>query len=326
MSQDYKVFARKDTNEMSVTSRTGIKSGGYAAMMGSVQKRLNIIKSKLKNDQYLKYSIWSDVAHEVFKHYGRFKEDIKKKMKIEKIDDLSRVEIEGRVVYWPAKADVTRLVDMYFEVFNEDNNHYFDIPEMKVKPGDFVLDCGACEGYFTLKALESGAAKVYCLEPGDAITKCLHKSFASEVQTGKVLIYSYLIGDKNETVRFYDHPSDPTVCQVCQQDQEIITDTCLQNREMLTIDDFCLNHAIKKVDFIKADIEGGEVGLVYGAAKTIRKCRPSLAIAVYHAPENANLIVDFIEKLSLGYKIRVKGIVDFEGVPRPVMVHCYHTN
>jgi FkbM family methyltransferase len=284
------------------------------------------MKSKIRTDDYLRYSQWRDVAHEVFKRYGRFKKEIKRRMNIEQAGDMVRVEIDGRVIYWPAEADVARLVDMYFEVYNENNNHRFDIPEMRVKAGDVVIDCGACEGYFSLKALESGAAKVYCIEPGDAITKCLHKSFAPDVRAGKVLIYSYLIGEKNEAVRFYDNPSDPTVCQMCHQDQEIISDACLQNKEMLTIDEICLKHSINKVDFIKADVEGGEVGLVYGAEKTIRIFQPNLAIAVYHAPENANLIVDFIEKLSLNYKIRVKGIVDFDGVPRPVMVHCYHVH
>ena len=293
-------------------------------MINSVMRRVHIIKAKSKNDQYIKHSGWSDVAHEVFKRYGRLKAQLRSGMRVERAADMSRVEIAGRVVYWPAKADVTRLVDMYFEVFNEDNNHYFDIPEMKVKAGDVVIDCGACEGYFTLKALEAGAAKVYCIEPGKSIVECLQKSFASEIKMGKVIVCNNLLGDKSGPVTFAEDPGDPTICQIKQQDQEIVSDSCLQVRDMLTIDEFCVRHSIDKVDFIKADVEGGEVGLVHGAEKIIRKYRPNLAIAVYHAPANANLIINIIKKMSLDYKIRVKGIVDFNGIPRPVMAHCYH--
>ena len=78
------------------------------------------------------------------------------------------------------------------------------------------------------------------------------------------------------------------------------------------------------MDFIKADVEGAEIDLIFGAEKTIRELSPNLAIAVYHKPENANMIADFIEGLSLGYTIRVKGIALRDKVPRPVMVHCYH--
>ena len=245
-------------------------------------------------------------------------------MNLEQIGDMVRVEIDGRIIYWPAAADSARLVDMYFEVFNKDNNHYFDIPEMTVKSGNVVIDCGACEGYFTLKAIESGAAIVYCIEPGEAITQCLRKSFAQEVEAGRIIIYSCLLGEKNQMVRFSENPLDPTVCQIYPPDKQLFSDACSRDKEMMTIDEFCIRHSIDQVDFIKADVEGGEVGLVYGAEKTIRKFKPSLSIAVYHAPKNANLIVDFIEQLSLGYKIKVKGIVEFEGIPRPVMVHCYH--
>ncbi|KAB0670419.1 FkbM family methyltransferase [Oryzomonas sagensis] len=293
-------------------------------MIASVMKRLHMIRAKLVHDPYLKHSLWRDVAHETFKCYGYRKAGIKNSMRVDHIDGFFKVGIEGRVIYWPDTADVARVVDMYFEVFNQGNNHYFDIPEMVVKTGDVVMDCGTCEGYFTRKALESGAGKVYCIEPGTAIVRCLYKTFESEIQGNRVSIHPCLIGDENKSVEFYDNFSDPTIGQISRKSEAGRHNGYIKNVQMVTVDEFCLTNTIDKVDFIKVDIEGGEVGLVVGAEKTIKRHRPNLAIAVYHAAENANLIVDFIEKLSVGYEIRVKGIVDFAGVPRPVMVHCYH--
>lgn len=294
-------------------------------MFSSILKRLNIVKFKLKGNDFLRHSSWKDVAHEVFKHYGPLKKAIKEKMICEQIDGMIKVEIDRRVVYWPLNGDRERLVDMYFEVYNERNNHCFDIRGMEIKEGDVVIDCGACEGFFTLKAIESGAKKVYCIEPGESILRCLNKTFENEIQKDKVEIWPYLIGKENKIVRFHENPEDPTICQIYDYDKEdqSMTDRRLRDVEMLTIDEFCLRHFFREVDFIKVDVEGSEVELVEGAVNTIKKFRPKLAIAVYHKPNNANLIIDMIDNLNIGYKIKVKGIVDFDGIPRPVMVHCF---
>lgn len=291
-------------------------------MINSIRKRLNIVKSKLKGDVFIKHSSWKDVAHEIFKHYGPIKKDIKRKMTVEPVNGMLKVEIDGRIIYWPNSADFERLVDMYFEVYNENNNHYFDIAETKIKEGDFVIDCGACEGFFTMKALESGAQKVYCIEPGQSMAICLKKTFSKEILSGKVSIFPYLIGKRNIEVRFHENYQDPTICQILN-DEKDPAEGCIRNIEMLTIDEFCTRHSIERVDFIKADVEGSEIDLVSGATETIKRFKPKLAIAVYHEPNNANLIVDIIKKLNLDYKIKVKGIVDFDGIPRPVVVHCF---
>uniref|UniRef100_A0A831U1W3 FkbM family methyltransferase n=1 Tax=Geobacter metallireducens TaxID=28232 RepID=A0A831U1W3_GEOME len=292
-------------------------------MIASVEKRLRIIKSMMTGDDHIRYSTWKDVAHETLKRYGRHKAEIRKQMSIVQIDDQLRVEMAGRVIYWPANANRSRLADMYFEVFDESNNHYFDIPETSIQPGDVVLDCGACEGYFTLKALEAGASKVYSIEPGESISRCLSRSFASEISDGRVSLHACLLGDHNEDVLFYEDPEDPTVCRFYSRQEQVILKENIRAVEMMTIDEFCARQNVVKVDFIKADVEGGEVSLLRGAQKTLKKFKPKLAFAAYHNSDDANQMVQCVDGLGLGYRFRVKGIVDFEKQPRPVMVHCY---
>ena len=287
--------------------------------------RLHILKAKLQRNQFLKYSSWEDVRHELFRWYGRHKRSIKARMRREREGDLLRVEIDGISVYWPYGAGADMLAYIYFEIYNKSNNHYFDIAGMEIKKGDIVLDCGACEGYFTRKALEGGAEKVYCIEPASALVNCLNKTFADEIINGSVAISSCPLTGKNEVVVYYENLIDPAIGKI-GSDIAFENDTSLVATEMITmtIDEFCSCHSLRKLDFIKADVEGAEVDLIYGAEKTIRELRPALAIAVYHKPENANLIVEYIERLSLGYTIRVKGAILKDKVPRPVMVHCYH--
>lgn len=49
-----------------------------------------------------------------------------------------------------------------------------------------------------------------------------------------------------------------------------------------TLDSFVKENNIEKVDFIKADIEGAECDMLLGAAETIRRFHPRLAICIYH--------------------------------------------
>ena len=57
---------------------------------------------------------------------------------------------------------------------------------------------------------------------------------------------------------------------------------------------------------IKADIEGAEMELLRGAEETIRRCRPVLAIAVYHKYSDLWTIPMWIHELDCGYEIYLR--------------------
>lgn len=66
-----------------------------------------------------------------------------------------------------------------------------------------------------------------------------------------------------------------------------------------TIDDTVGN---AEVTFIKMDIEGAEMPALQGAKKTILRCKPKLAVSVYHKPEDFVAIPKFIKSLRDDYK------------------------
>lgn len=70
-----------------------------------------------------------------------------------------------------------------------------------------------------------------------------------------------------------------------------------------TIDEYCTNNKINKLDFLKMDIEGAEYEVLCGAKQTIKKYKPKLAICVYHKPEDIILIPQLIKELVPEYKI-----------------------
>lgn len=55
--------------------------------------------------------------------------------------------------------------------------------------------------------------------------------------------------------------------------------------EVTTMDKFCRDRNVLP-DFIKMDIEGAEFSALKGGIETIKKCRPQLAISIYHSSED----------------------------------------
>ena len=58
--------------------------------------------------------------------------------------------------------------------------------------------------------------------------------------------------------------------------------------------------------FIKADVEGMEMALLKGAAETIARCRPKLAICVYHYPSDIPQISSYLKSLVPDYRFALR--------------------
>ena len=72
---------------------------------------------------------------------------------------------------------------------------------------------------------------------------------------------------------------------------------------IVTLDDTITNET---VGFIKMDIEGAELDALHGAAGTITRDKPFLAISVYHKPGDILAIMQYIHKLVPDYRFCIR--------------------
>lgn len=63
--------------------------------------------------------------------------------------------------------------------------------------------------------------------------------------------------------------------------------------------------------FIHMDVEGAELSSLQGAERTIRECRPDLAICVYHYPNHLWEIPQYVADLDLDYKLYLRNYTSF---------------
>lgn len=143
-----------------------------------------------------------------------------------------------------------------------------DIFEVK---GDNVLfDIGAWKGdstYFFSKR-SSNDAKIYAFEPDDNAYNVL-KSIKDKYNLNNVILQNEIFLDCERDIDFVSMmPNIPTV-----------------KKHAITLDMFVENNNIENIDYIKMDVEGAEQKILEGAVNTIKKYRPSLAVAIYHGGE-----------------------------------------
>ena len=68
------------------------------------------------------------------------------------------------------------------------------------------------------------------------------------------------------------------------------------------LDTYVTKNELPRVDYIKLDIEGAELDMLHGAAKTITRWKPKMAVSAYHKPEDLWTLATYIKSLRPDYE------------------------
>ena len=153
--------------------------------------------------------------------------------------------------------------------------------------GDIAIDGGAYDGATAL-AFNNCGAKVFAFELGAAnYQKCL----ARVGQNPNVTIENLGLSDK-ESEDFY--------CAIGPGSNKNPSGNALG--KFIDLDTYVARKNLPRVDYIKLDIEGAELGMLIGAAKTISRCKPKMAVSAYHHWDDLWLLAPYIKSLRPDYE------------------------
>lgn len=205
---------------------------------------------------------------------------------------LDKIGYPIEVFFMPAGVMATFILKQY--------EYRKRTPEIKAQEGDYVIDGGGCWGdtalYFAHEVGEQG--KVFTFEFASDNLKVFDRNMSLNPQlSSRIEVFPKAMWENSGEKISYSADGPATSLAINQQNNK-------KSAEVLTvsIDDFVREKKLPRVDFIKMDIEGAELGALKGAEETLRTFRPKLGISVYHKESDFIEIPTYLDKLGLGYK------------------------
>lgn len=198
-------------------------------------------------------------------------------------------------------------------------NQYFALPkfdDLTSRKGAFV-DCGAFVGD-TVEGMVKHALgtvpAIYAFEPNDRNYAALRKrvSFLNDIwaiEPRKIVCEKMGIGKKRKTLSFVAGDRHSTT-QITHNSEAV------GNVEIIGLDEYLKGAGNPNIEFIKAYIESYEWDMLHGAKETIQRCKPQLAICIYHNAYDLFRIPQYLRRLVPEYHIAIRhhGVMETETV------------
>lgn len=181
------------------------------------------------------------------------------------------------------------------------NNNYigegcYEYDNVRLKEGDYVIDCGSNVGLFSAKAAYSGC-NVYAIEPLAQCVECIER--INTLCKKNITIIQKAVGKETGKVEFIE-----TEFNIGASSMVMGRTGTKHLIDMTTIDELVSDLKLPRVDFIKADIEGAERFRLEGATHTLKKYAPKLSICTYHLYDDVEVLTDLIKAANPNYKIK----------------------
>lgn len=239
-------------------------------------------------------------------------------------NDDAVIYAAGGRFFWPKELETEGIDWMYREVFFpfEDNPCSYSHPRIDYGSLAWLIDGGACEGFYSRKALTAGARKVFSFEPHREISRALAATFSEEIAENRLVVLAQALDEETEEIYFDENNLLPW-------ESKIAIEGGVGNatgRVLATsVDSFVEKERLRDSGrgLIKLDVEGFEMRALRGAAETLRTAKPILAIAVYHEYENAALCREIVLKANPTYEVEFRGFHSWTTPGRPYMMFAF---
>lgn len=143
----------------------------------------------------------------------------------------------------------------------------------RVEPGMVVLDIGANVGFYSLffARLVGPAGRVYAFEP-DPLSRRILERRRRAAGLANLEIAPVALGDREGRVTLYCNPANRADNRLHDSLQAPGVEAV--DVPLTTLDAFCAERGIARIDAVKMDVQGAEVAALRGMSETLRKAPP----------------------------------------------------
>lgn len=175
---------------------------------------------------------------------------------------------------------------------------YFPANLVEFGDDEVFIDCGAYDGdtlsaFIKAIGVHNKYKRIYALEPDPSNYDKLEKNCGNLKSVSLLKIGAY---DESTTLSF---ANEATGASHIDQDGDI--SICVDRLDNIISSE-------ERVTFIKMDLEGSELQALKGAKEIIKRCRPILAISVYHKKEDLIAIPEYLKKILPGYRFYLRAL------------------
>jgi FkbM family methyltransferase len=140
------------------------------------------------------------------------------------------------------------------------------------KPGDVLFDVGAYVGWYSVNFAERvEGSRVYAFEPIDEIWEELKRNAKGQ---HNIACYPFGLSDKRGLVDFYVSSREPGTAALAPLEEERFGSNYIVRSPVTTIDLLCEILHLPPPNIIKCDVEGAELLVFRGAARTLEHYHP----------------------------------------------------
>ena len=198
------------------------------------------------------------------------------------IDEESRRTFRG---YW-----LGRISNQFAKIVHASGPHYLT-PGFIPQKGSIVIDAGAYDGGTPTRFVERGF-KVYAFE----MDKRMFPIAKNAAKQKNFVVENMGLGSYKHTMNYLPLNSGSTHLDDQGTESTLIT----------TIDSYVREKNIPHVDLIKLDVEGAELDVLKGAAVTICRFKPILALSAYHKWDDFWTLMEYVKSLNADYEFAMR--------------------
>ena len=172
---------------------------------------------------------------------------------------------DGRPFFFTSYAESEGTLDLYSSL-------------APIRPGDVVLDVGACCGLTSLEfgRLVGEAGHVYAFEADPENFAALEKN-REKAAAANVTIEHLAVWKETGELKFQaDGTAGAGVAAVSARQDSLVT------VNSTTLADYIARRNIDRIDLLKIDVEGSEAEILASSRAVLRQFRPALIVELHH--------------------------------------------